>query len=206
MDKIREEFYNKAREEYDINDAQAVGWRNQEALDKRFNTTKKYLDIKYVSRILDYGCGVSLNLYKYLDNPLNYVGVDINLESLKVASQYYDIPLYNGNSKLNKYLIKDENLEIVSENKYDIIVVNGVFQEFDSVESIKSTVTKLASMLDEGGQLLCMTPCNRKLNFRDDNFMRLSVYDVVSICESIGYNYTINIGDLGEHIIFKIVK
>jgi len=205
MNSERKKFYDNIREEFKGDDARSVGWVNNESLNKRFWTVLDHIDCYSEDKlVLDYGCGVALNLYQFLGNPKNYVGVDCNRGSLEDASKKFGIPIVDSFCDTNSFpiLMEDEYQERITGSRYDIIVVNGVFQEFDSIAEVEKTVVTLASLLKDNGQLICLTPSNR--NFHDVGVLRLSVYDVASIVERIKLPYEIYLGELGEHIIFKI--
>lgn len=211
MNEFRKKLYDEWRSTHEDDPAKAVGWTNQAALDARFNCTLKHLSHKEFTgiRILDVGCGASLNLLRYLpEEQYIYVGVDCNEGSLKYASDRWDIPY---NSKLNFndrcQLIKDEYLTKVQEwFGYDVILSQGIYQEFDDIKSVKSHILKLSNLLNPGGELLIMTPTNRILYAEGKSVLRLSAYDAVSILEDTGLPYEISLGELGEHLILRCWK
>lgn len=209
MNKTRKALYDEWREQYKDDPAKAVGWRNQGALDARFNCTLRHLshkDFNSVS-ILDVGCGVSLNLLKYIDGDYTYVGIDCNEESLKEASKNSGIPLNKEYSCEDDYqLLEDEYLEKVSSHTFDIILVQGVYQEFDSICSIREHVKRLSRCLNPGGELLIMTPANRLLEAEGKSVLKISAYDAVSILEYTGLPYELALGELGEHLIMRVYR
>lgn len=211
MNETRQKLYDQWRETYKDDPAKAVGWRNQEALDARF--TKTLAKLNNIPRknnisILDYGCGASLNLLRYLPNmDFNYIGVDCNEKSLEYASKTWGIPYMESISKdLRKQLIKDEFLDKVAKCQFDVIVVQGVYQEFDSIADIRDNVYKLSKILAPDGELLIMTPSNRKLDADGKSVLRISPYDAISILEYTGLPYELSLGELGEHIIMRVSR
>lgn len=213
MNEYRKNLYDSWRENNEDDPAKAVGWRNQEALDARFNCTLKHLSHKEFEglRILDVGCGASLNFLRYLPThevDFFYTGIDCNEESLKYASERWNIP-YNEKvvSQDELQLIKDEYLNKVGQDfGFDIILSQGIYQEFDSIQSIKEHVSKLSSMLNPGGELLIMTPSNRLLDAEGESVLKISAYDAVSILENTGLPYEIGLGELGEHLIMRVFR
>lgn len=211
MNEYREQIYNQWREEHADDPAKAVGWRNQEALDARFNCTLNHLSHKEFDglSILDVGCGASLNLLRYLpDSDFSYTGIDCNDASLRYASEQWNIP-YNEDINLfdSRQLVKDEYLNKVSGGfGYDVIISQGIYQEFDTIKSVKNHVCKLSELLVPGGELLIMTPANRVIDAEGHLPLRLSAYDAISIAEETGLPYSVSLGDLGEHIIIRIWK
>lgn len=208
MNATRKKLYDEWRECYANDPARAVGWRNQESLDARFRCTVNHISHKNLDglRVLDYGCGTSLNLLRYLRGDYIYTGVDCNRESLERAAVEWRLPLNKTYKEIKgSQLIEDEFLEKVSGYKFDIIIVQGVYQEFDDIESVRANVNKLSTMLAPGGELLMMTPTNRVLDAEGKSVLRLSAYDAVSILESTGLPYEICLGELGEHLIMKVM-
>lgn len=210
MNENRKKLYDEWREAYKDDPAKAVGWRNQDALNARFLSTMRHLENRYRGdrTILDYGCGASLNLLRYLPPiDFNYVGVDCNLDSLKYASKKYGIPITERYEvSENSQLIEDEYLEKLEGLSADMIVVQGVYQEFDSIASIRENVNKLASFLAPKGELLIMTPSNRLAEPDGHSVLKISPYDAISILEYVGLPYELFLGELGEHIIMRIYK
>lgn len=206
MNEFREKLYNEWRENNMDDPAKAVGWRNQEALDARFKCTLKHLSHKYFGgvSILDVGCGASLNLLRYLpEEDFTYIGIDCNEASLKYASANWRIP-YNDkiDRTIKNQLIKDEYLEKITGN-FDVIISQGIYQEFNDIKSIREHVYKLSKFLSPGGELLIMTPSNRVLDAEGRSVLKISAYDAVSIMEYTELPYEICLGELGEHIIMK---
>jgi SAM-dependent methyltransferase len=210
MNETRKKIYDQWREEFKDDPAKAVGWRNMEALNARFQCTLNHLSHKNFNdvRILDVGCGASLNLLRYLpDDDYIYVGIDCNKESLKYASEKYCIP-FNKDIRLGEreMLLLDEDLSTVSQSKFDVILSQGIYQEFDDIKSIKKHVIALSKMLDVGGELLIMTPANRILDAEGRSVLKISAYDAVSILEDTGLPYELFLGELGEHIIMRVYR
>lgn len=208
MNEFRQQLYDEWRESHVDDPAKAVGWRNQEALDARFNCTLNHLthkDFNGVS-ILDVGCGASLNLLRYLpEEDFTYLGVDCNNESLKYASEKWGIP-YNEEIDLSvkKQLIRDEHLEKVRDTfGFDVIIAQGIYQEFDRVRDVRDHIYRLSTLLASGGELLIMTPCNRVLDAEGKSVLKLSAYDAVGILEDTGLHYELSLGELGEHLIMR---
>lgn len=209
MDPERKKLYNIWREQFKDDPAKAVGWRNQEALDKRFECTLSHIHqpIREDTLLLDYGCGTSLNLLRYLTIPHRYVGVDCNEGSIDKASQDWGIeitPFYD--PEVDRQLICSETLDEVKYAKFNIILVQGVYQEFNSISDIRSHVLELSKMLAPEGELLIMTPSNRRLDAKGKSVLKISAYDAVSILEGTGLPYEIFLGELGEHIIMKAYR
>ena len=213
MNETRKKFYDDQRNWYLSTDpARAVGWRNQEALDKRFHTTIAHLSNndfeEHVYNILDVGCGCSLNLLRYINiDPHYYVGIDCNHESLDLASTTWSIPYCEYyDPELKHQLLYDEYLDKVVDISFDIILVQGVYQEFSSIRDIKEHVKKLSTMLSDRGELLIMTPANRLLDAEGKSVLKISPYDAISILEETGLSYELALGELGEHLIMRCYK
>ena len=210
MNDTRKKIYDQWREEFKDDPAKAVGWRNQQALDARFQCTLRHLghsDCLDKSRILDYGCGASLNLLRYITNDTTYVGVDCNDESLRYASETWNIPYLEDidyNEKMQ--LIKDEYLDKIFMENFDVIISQGIYQEFDSIADIRENVYRLSTMLAPEGELLIMTPSNRLLDAEGKSVLKISAYDAVSILEYTGLPYELFLGELGEHIIMRVYR
>lgn len=207
MNETRKRIYDEWREEFKNDPAKAVGWRNQEALDARFTCTLKHLhnSIKY-SKILDVGCGTSLNLLRYIEDPLQYVGIDCNEGSLLDASTNWHIPYRPEMTDESKLLLLDEYLEKVKDHRFDIIVSQGIYQEFDNIVSIRKHVKALSELLNSHGELLIMTPANRVLDAEGKSVLKISAYDAVSILEYTELPYELFLGELGEHIIMRVYR
>lgn len=209
MNQTRKELYDEWREEYKNDPARAVGWRNQEALDARFNCTLRHLAHKDFDgvRILDVGCGVSLNLLRYIGGDYTYVGIDCNEESLRDASETWKIPFNEVyDFEANAQLLMDEYLDKVSIHKFDVILVQGVYQEFENIYSVEEHVRCLSRCLNPGGELLIMTPANRVLDAEGKSVLKLSAHDAIGILESTGLPYELALGELGEHLIMRVYR
>lgn len=210
MNDTRKKIYDQWREEFKDDPAKAVGWRNQQSLDARFQCTLRHLghsDCLDKCRILDYGCGASLNLLRYITNDTTYVGVDCNDESLRYASETWNIPYLEDidyNEKMQ--LIKDEYLDKIFMENFDVIISQGIYQEFDSIADIRENVYRLSTMLAPKGELLIMTPSNRLLDADGKSVLKISAYDAVSILEYTGLPYELFLGELGEHIIMRVYR
>lgn len=210
MNEVRKRLYDEWREEFKDDPAKAVGWRNQQSLDARFHCTLNHLAHKNFDgvSILDVGCGASLNLLRYLpDDEYTYLGIDCNEDSLKHASETWNIPYLEDidyNEKMQ--LIKDEYLDKIFMENFDVIISQGIYQEFDSIADIRENVYRLSNMLAPGGELLIMTPSNRLLDADGKSVLKISAYDAVSILEYTGLPYELFLGELGEHIIMRVYR
>ena len=209
MNETRKKIYDQWREEFKDDPAKAVGWRNQESLDARFHCTLRHLSHDRLNqcRILDYGCGASLNLLRYIIGAPIYIGVDCNEDSLKYASETWDIPYLEEIDHFKRMqLIKDEYLEKVCKCEFDVIISQGIYQEFDTIADIRENVYKLSKMLAPGGELLIMTPSNRVLDAEGKSVLKISAYDAISILEYTGLPYELFLGELGEHLIMRVYR
>lgn len=211
MNPVRKKLYDEWRTQYKDDPAKAVGWRNKEALDARFKSTLNHLAHKNFDgvSILDVGCGASLNLLRYLDPRQEYLytGIDCNVDSLKEASANWKIPFNALYNKVHcKQLLEDEHVTKVEGLKFDVILAQGIYQEFDSVRGIIKHVQRLSDLLAPNGELLIMTPSNRVLDAEGRSVLKISAYDAVSVLESVGLPYELFLGELGEHIIMRIYR
>lgn len=209
---IRDQLYRDWSKQYSLGDPRAVGWVNQEALDKRFHLTRDLLECESKSSVLDYGCGASLNLLKYI-KPENYLGVDIREESLDLAIKEYGESLEVKRISVLEDINEGRHLSTVEEfysldytllKKWDRIVCQGVYQEFPSIQEIRENILSLVRQLNDNGIFVAMTPSNREVNFDAPAVMRLSVHDLVSILEETNLPYDIYSGVLGEHLVFRV--
>lgn len=206
MNDYRKQLYDSWREEHGDDPAKAVGWRNQEALDARFNCTLSNLAHKDFDglHILDVGCGASLNLLRYLpEQDWKYVGIDCNDDSLKYASEKWHLPYNEDITGDRVQLIQDEYLNKVRDFRFDVIISQGIYQEFDNIRAVRDHVYALSKLLSPGGELLIMTPANRLLDAEGKSVLKISSYDAVSIMEETGLPYSVALGELGEHIIMR---
>ena len=221
MNETRKALYDQWREEFEDSPAKIVGWRNQESLDKRFHVTlSKLFNPLTSSKILDVGCGAALNLLKYLPIPVGndseefqYLGIDCNRKSLEYAHSTHSFVELVDKPIEDRYelyqIYEDEFLDktlnsIYGESGFDIIICQGIHQEFDSINSVREHIAKLCSMLSPDGEIIVLTPINRLLDADGKSVLKLSAYDAVSIAEYTQLKYDISVGELGEHIILHM--
>ena len=96
---------------------------------------------------LDYACGPGTFSGIFLET--NSIGVDISDAQIKYANQTY--------GKKDKFLSLEEFNKTMSNKKFDVVTVLGLFEFIDDDEVIK-LVDKLHELLNEGGKLIATTP------------------------------------------------
>jgi SAM-dependent methyltransferase len=139
------EHYKNCFEEHGDNHL-GVDWPNYDDTLKRYQVM---LDIVTDnSSILDFGCGTA-ELYQYsldIDKPINYFGLDINLEFVEKSKEKFP-----NNTFYHKDILIDNNLP-----NFDYIVCNGTFTEkrelsYDEMwEFFTNTIKKLWEKCDTG--------------------------------------------------------
>ena len=119
------DYYNKAFNKHGET-PEGLAWDNQINLNKRYEVMFDIIK-HYNSTILDFGCGYG-GLYEWILNnkkSVEYTGLDINKEVLKIAEEKYPKTTWI-NSDIHKNLF-DLN--------FDYIVCNGTF-------TVKDTLTQ----------------------------------------------------------------
>ena len=104
-----------------LNDFEKVGWGSSESQKKRFEVLSEIGNLNNCS-ILDIGCGTGA-FYKHLDNlyhDINYTGIDINENMVKIAKQTFPETTFFCIDILNK--VENE----IKNRKFDYIFLSGV--------------------------------------------------------------------------------
>lgn len=101
-----------------------MDWPNEQDLSKRFEVLTKRMQLDESHSLLDLGCGIGL-LINYLQNEnkiqgIHYEGIDISEKMIQGARKNF--PDFN-------FKVQDILQEPLQENRYDYILMNGVFTE-----------------------------------------------------------------------------
>lgn len=108
-----------------------VDWTKEEQVEFRYQTMLELVNFREKSfqvarqvSLLDYGCGLS-HLYEFIQknniNNIEYTGLEISNKFFNESKQKFPT-----NNYILGDILKDNNL---LQNKYDYIVMNGVFTE-----------------------------------------------------------------------------
>ena len=179
------EFWNKA-----------YGDNTPVAIDKKYlipsNTFDKDIEefSKNSSHILDYGCGITFNLYIAYETNKNLV------EALGIDPSTNAVAFAEGSARLSNfdtvhYLVGDiDELKKLPDNKYDFVICSNVLDCIDET-SRNETVTELYRVLKKDGYFLLKvnfyldkkTASQYKLfpldehNYSQDGLFRISFYE-----------------------------
>ena len=98
--------------------------------------------------ILDLGCGWGNFSYLLSKEGASVIGVDISSDWISECIQAY-------NEENLKFEIGDAtDLKNQESDKFDIVVMNMVFIEFDSLEKVKKAFVEVSRVLKKGGKFL----------------------------------------------------
>jgi SAM-dependent methyltransferase len=134
------DYYNKAFDQYG-DTPKGLAWDNQSNLNKRykvmFDLIKYPTQITPNTTVLDFGCGYG-GFYKWIkehEKLVEYIGLDINKEVLKIAKEKYP-----------KITWLDSDIhENIFDSNFDYIICNGTF-------TVKDTLTQ-----EEMTNFMCST-------------------------------------------------
>lgn len=148
-------FYDNCSRCAEKGSPEALGWENKENQFFRFSVLSE-IGIKSGDSILDLGCGFGdiLDYFKSKSIEINYKGIDVRPEAIKVAEQKYP------NAEFKQQ-------DIFSENKtYDWVLSSGVFsiQSVTWQEDTISTLKQAYSICKKGVSsnfLSSVTPSGR---------------------------------------------
>ncbi len=104
-----------------LNDFEKVGWGSSESQKKRFEILSEIGDLNNCS-ILDIGCGTGA-FYKYLNDlyrDINYTGIDINENMVRIAKETLPEATFYCTDILNK--VENE----IRNRKFDYVFLSGV--------------------------------------------------------------------------------
>jgi cyclopropane fatty-acyl-phospholipid synthase-like methyltransferase len=105
-----------------------VGWRSHKNQQSRFKVLLKY--VKSGEQILDYGCGVG-DLSKFVkDSGIKYIGIDINENMIKLASEKYPDSEFHS---------MDSAFDFEKYN-YDWFIASGVFSNYMNEDEMISVI------------------------------------------------------------------
>jgi 2-polyprenyl-3-methyl-5-hydroxy-6-metoxy-1,4-benzoquinol methylase len=108
--------------------------------DKRIKSALPYLK----GKVLDFGCGIG-KLSEYIEDE-NYIGIDIDEESIKIAKKFYP----------NKQFYLDNEFEEIKDAlRFDSIVSLAVIEH---VKNPHDFLLELKSLLNQKGSIVLTTP------------------------------------------------
>ena len=117
---------------------------------KRIEAARPFL----AGQILDYGCGIGVLAANI--EPSNYLGVDIDMESIEIATKTY--PQHRFVNQLPE------------KESYDIIVALAVVEH---VSNPANLLCKLSNLLNNNGKIVVTTP---HPFFRMDSYNRFKIW------------------------------
>lgn len=167
------EYYNNAFIEYG-DTPEGLAWDNQINLDKRyevmFNLIKYPTQITPNTTVLDFGCGYG-GFYKWIkehEKLVEYTGLDINKEVLKVAEEKYP--------KIT-WMESDVHKDIFEAN-FDYIICNGTFTVKDTLTQdemwsfMTSTLEKLWTKTNRG---IAFNVMSKLVDWERDDLFHVSI-------------------------------
>ena len=109
-------------------------------------------------RILEVGCGVGIDLFRFAKGGADVMGVDLAEQSIDLACKYFDHEGLSGDFRLGN----GEELEF-EDNTFDMVYAHGVIQYTANAQKM---VDELHRVVKPGGEVIMMV-YNRKswLNF-----------------------------------------
>lgn len=172
--------------------AKGMDWQNEESSIVRhqvmyelYKDKVKHFDKKI--KILDFGCGTS-HFYDYLlksglEKNCDYIGMDINTESIKISQKKFPN---------NTYKFFDIHTSELSE-RFDYIVINGVFtQRLDlTVDYMDSfmfhSIEKLYAICDYG---LAFNFMSEFVDYKKDGAYHPDLYNLLNfLTQNISRNF-----------------
>jgi ubiquinone/menaquinone biosynthesis C-methylase UbiE len=140
--KIIDQYYNTNYND-SRNNAENVGWYNNETQYKRFDEIIK-IGIKNNDTVLDFGCGLG-DLYTYCrENNLyiNYIGVDINKKFININNKKFE-----SIKNVKFYLIN--TIDDIKDN-FDWFVASGSFTLSFTIKEIIDILKKMFIKCNKG--------------------------------------------------------
>lgn len=202
-----DKYYGSRLEKYGPDDARSCGYVNEDSHRMR----QKYLfelvnesGIKLKGGgniIIDLGVGPRYKLYRDLFNynlldDNVYVGVEKSPKVLDFLSDELFLKVVDNNfSPIKGSCLSDsmDNLNV----KANLIVCNGVYQDFDDIISINDSIKQSFSLLEKEGVFILIVPTNRYSGDQDEIY--LSEFDLISIAKEINCPFKLEYGRLGKH-------
>lgn len=174
-----------------------VDWTKEEQVEFRYQTMlelvnfreKSFQVTKQVS-LLDYGCGLS-HLYEFIQNNninnIEYTGLEISNKFFNESKQKFP-----KNNYILGDILKDNNL---LQNKYDYIVMNGVFTEKrnlsyeDMFEYFEKMITRIYSYCNKG---IAFNVMSKQVDWEIDTLFHVPMDDMANfLTKKISRNFII---------------
>jgi SAM-dependent methyltransferase len=136
--------------EKDFSATRQILWRGYQTLFDYLNTT----DLSITS-ILDVACGNGRfvkTLEQNIHNKFTYLGIDNNKYLIEQASKTFQ----NNNIHFKQFDIFNDNLSTINE-KFNLIVVFGVFHHIPSIERRIQLLKSLQNLLNDDGKIVFTT-------------------------------------------------
>lgn len=86
-------------------------------------------------RILEIGCGIGADAAEFVKHGAEYVGIDISVESLKLAKQRFDVEHLEG-----KFYEYSGDQDLTKFGKFDLVYSCGVLHHYPNIEQIINNV------------------------------------------------------------------
>lgn len=150
-----------------------------------FSVTRKFiwsefLDwkdlVKEGDNILDFGCGNGRLIEILKDKKINYFGVDLSEEFIKIARSSY--PNYNFQTINEKNFLKDKKILPFSDKYFNIIFCIATFHHIPSKKLRKKLLKEFYRILKFDGYLIISVWNLKKIRF----FKYLIKYTFLKIC------------------------
>lgn len=158
-DKMNADLWNHVAESAG-DDIAAGGWRSaynnelfsREEMDEYAENV--YLKLKTVinpsARVLEIGCASGLTLFRLAPSVLKYTGIDI---SSKTISKTRDAVRLSGLNNVELHTLGAHELGMLGDEKYDLIILNSVVQNFSGLNYLRKVIAKCVSLLRPEGKI-----------------------------------------------------
>lgn len=174
-----------------------VDWTKKEQVEYRYQTMLELINFREKSfhitqkkSLLDYGCGLS-HLYEYIKNNnidfIDYTGLEISTKFFNESKKKFPENRY-----ILGDILKDKS---ILENRYDYIVMNGVFTEKrnlsyeDMFEYFKNMITLIYDHCNKG---LAFNVMSKQVDWEIDTLFHVPLDDMANfLTKKISRNFII---------------
>jgi SAM-dependent methyltransferase len=159
---------------------QALGWRNKEQQNLRFEIFQQLISLENNISVLDVGCGFG-DLYNFLSEKINvdYTGCDLSPVVIEYA---------NKNRVGGKFTVRDILEDPYQENSFDYVFMSGLFNY-----KIDNNLSYLKSMINEGFRIsnksLMFNLTSTLVDYQDQQLYYYKPEEVLNFCSTLSRRF-----------------
>jgi ubiquinone/menaquinone biosynthesis C-methylase UbiE len=162
-------------------------FKDYELIEKKLIFTRYKFASNYINKntqVLEVGCayGSGSKLIKDVGGEYkSYKGIDISLETIKIAKKEY--------AEFGDFFESDaENLSLFNENTFDIVIC---FENIEHVKNPRNSLHEIFRVLKKEGLLVLSTPNRKNWGVADNNlfhYRHYTYHQIISEAEECGFN------------------